>query len=393
MDIEKLLNDFIDGNLDPSHEETLFMNLVSNEDMRRDLKQHIKLKGLISNDKQAFTPQPDSLNLIGSKLGFSGFPPVETLKPSFFSKYKQGILSSATTAIAAILFYFLLPNDLLISNRSDGNINNMQSAFVKNENVNEKEVTNSSDSKNTIIVNDTVYVDRIKEVPVLISQDNFVDSETSSKESTYIVYNQKVQSPINKSIRYNSENVVVPDNQYNSFYSTPLINSSSIALNVEGFYNNFYNGAERNLNKNFQSLNNASLSILYNLSDRVSIGMDYSRENFYQSFISSLNDNAIRYFQNPDYQVFSIISRYDIDHLDLGPLNSYLQASIGVPLSERNTISGLVTRLGIGYQYDINGYWYFNTIFDYNLMSYNQNKINYISNKFGIRAGIGLRIR
>ena len=71
MDYSELLHDFLDGELNPVHEDTLFSALQTNESLRLEMKDLLEMRRAVEADKVAFMPSATSTNAIFSQLGFA----------------------------------------------------------------------------------------------------------------------------------------------------------------------------------------------------------------------------------------------------------------------------------------------------------------------------------
>ncbi len=71
MDYSELLHDFLDGELNPIHEDALFGALQRNEHLRLEMKDLLEMRRAVEADKAAFLPSASSTNAIFSQLGFA----------------------------------------------------------------------------------------------------------------------------------------------------------------------------------------------------------------------------------------------------------------------------------------------------------------------------------
>lgn len=382
MDIQKLIHDYMDGTLDPSNEEKLFASLSSDPYLRDELKNEMQLKSLIANDTEAYAPRTESLDAIGAKLGFEGFTNSKVPKAGFWSQYQQGIMSSLVTAIGAAIIYLLLP---------------FNGAFSEN---NDQFITSNEDQGNTKVIIDTVFNEKVVEVPTYIEKIVYTENiGTDQVEPPQFISNSLLASndQLLKLNTTRSSADILPISK-NIVSSHSLLGSFGKEIdlpdiNIETSLNSFYSNDPLTFDKNYQSLNNLSLSVLFAHKNRFSFGLDLTRENFYQTFVVNSDDKSLKYYQNPDYTTVSFLARYNYNLIDISGLNTFFQASIGVPVSERSNFSGIVSRLGMGLNYDINQNFYLTTLVNFNMMNYYQNQISYISDKLGVRAGLGIKLR
>jgi hypothetical protein len=85
MDYTKTIHDFLDGSLESSEEENLFLLLSNDDDLRSELKQQLAMKDAIKSDTKAFSPSAASTMAIFSALGFATpIAPEAAANPVFF---------------------------------------------------------------------------------------------------------------------------------------------------------------------------------------------------------------------------------------------------------------------------------------------------------------------
>ena len=126
MNYSELLHDFLDGALDGGQQETLFLALAQDAELRSEMQHLLRLKRAVQSDTEAFTPPPEAKEAIFAQLGFRTAPvqspqaiPPQSLpsqnipapvaaKPHGFL-WREILLSSlATSLTTALLFFFFL---------------------------------------------------------------------------------------------------------------------------------------------------------------------------------------------------------------------------------------------------------------------------------------------
>lgn len=65
------IQQLLDGELDPLHEQALFSALASNSDVRSELKQQLAIRHTVQNDRMALLPPAHLTNAVFSGLGFT----------------------------------------------------------------------------------------------------------------------------------------------------------------------------------------------------------------------------------------------------------------------------------------------------------------------------------
>ncbi len=71
MNYSEFLHDWIDGTLASQHEETVFIALARDPELRSELQDLIRIRAAVQNDTAAFTPSPTDTSAIFGRLGFS----------------------------------------------------------------------------------------------------------------------------------------------------------------------------------------------------------------------------------------------------------------------------------------------------------------------------------
>jgi hypothetical protein len=70
-DYTSLLYDFVDGSLEHQHEEMLFAEMSTNQELRNELKELLALNGALQSDVKAFVPPVESTMKIFNTLGYT----------------------------------------------------------------------------------------------------------------------------------------------------------------------------------------------------------------------------------------------------------------------------------------------------------------------------------
>ncbi len=106
MDTSHLLQLWLDGDLDVSNEQQLFAELASDSALREEMHDLLALREVVAMDHSAYVPSDTATRAVFERLGFT--PPAAS-PLSWFGKYKQGILSSTTTAAIMLLLFLWDP--------------------------------------------------------------------------------------------------------------------------------------------------------------------------------------------------------------------------------------------------------------------------------------------
>lgn len=397
MDYQILIHDFVDGTLDKSQEENLFLALSSSEELRNELRQTIALEKAFSKKLSAFAPSAKSTVAIFSGLSMAipgsvanAGVAASTKTIAFITKYMQAILGSLATALVATSVFFAV---------SSYNSNDKESATVPANSVVNKSadyVNNSFDlpRMSSIDVTETIVKADSKSVPVKSSsnlniadrvKDETVFTQAESSELTEFINFSEIQ---------NNQSNIFTRNDFttNSYYSKinsenyPLfINSElkGLGLSLE-FHGNQYvllqkNEVPQSSNPLFS---NAGITLLYNFNENLSVGLDLRQEFIYQKFEGTDEEgNQYLYKQYPNYLNLSAVLRYGFNINEW--LDFYSQLMVG------GTVTGAMVRSGVGFK--ISPYPDLNFLlgFDGMIFGYQHQNKFYESSKLGLNFGIG----
>lgn len=239
MDYNDLIQDFVDGSIEPNKEEELFLLLSNNDEMRSELKQVLAIKEAVKNDKKAYTPAPESTMKIFNTLGFQApipeapipvTPKTNIFSNLFNSKYSQGIIGGfIAAATTAIIILSLMPwnsdfnsqysnydnnlqnnipytsnfnNDNYHNNNNNNDITSSNNYGNSNPDINNSKM-NSSTSNFTLKDSNAYKNTKTEKIRTIIKyvyikndsntkQDNIIVSDTINEENTFVNNNGNV---------------------------------------------------------------------------------------------------------------------------------------------------------------------------------------------------------
>ncbi|GAB1370300.1 hypothetical protein MASR1M45_03600 [Candidatus Kapaibacterium sp.] len=398
----ELINEFLDGALSSTEEEQLFAGLSSDSELRYELKQQLAIKSAIKSDVGAFTPKAESTLSIFNELGLiapvsvasagAGNSFVNFLKLNSTLIYTGVISSIATIAVMLLLLDFDMTNS---GNSSDHNPKHSSKVdLIKPVETYGKNTLNSGiyEDKSSLkaepvkVVYKYIYVNEDNKNKQQNISDLAEDNNQNQSFSSIWIDNQQLNDEysffdksIYKSKQGNFANTeVIPIANLWSEFSQ----NKNFSFEVRG--SEYQQNDIRTSNKNDFILPNTGFSFLYKISDEMKIGLDYRRENFYQSFSGFEDGQYFLFEQKPDLVTISMMLKYNPEFLQIYEFKPFLSANIG------GNIAGPVGRLMIGSDIYLNNYMYFNLGVDYNLLMYKQNGNNFISGKPGFHIGAGI---
>lgn len=421
MNILEHINDFAEGTLNPDLEVNLFNELSKNEELRQELKHHILINNTTKFDKKAFMPAADTTLSLFSKMGFST---LSNESPTFWQKYKQGIISSLVSASLVAFLFLLFMNPY--SNSNFNNTNNItltkkveipnfpisanKEIIKSNQNSFQPKFENSSTNQikyvyNTMYIYDSTIIEKnvllYNELKILKNKLSLAINNSEKTSYNYDKQNEiiKLQDELyklhnnslaNKKVDNVNLRTQVPDLNSN-FDNSPKVNllkqESDMGLILElGMSKDYYTTQENIKPKDIQLLNKSRISLMYKLSNELALGYEMRRENFYLVYNHISNDNQFYiYEQQPNFVSHSIILKYSPNILKFYNINPYISLVGG------GNSAGELGRIILGLDCSIynNNYLYINT--DYNFLNYTHESIKYTTSKYGLQLGLGVK--
>lgn len=400
MDYLNLLEDYIDGGLDPAKEEELFFHLSVNEELRIQMRRMLALEASIKDNTEYFTPPSNVVMGLFNRLDI---PTKATSVASiglltrlkiFYSKYSKGIITGILSFVGGVVLTLLLLRQE--EPFSKGEINSGNLAFDATEKAQIPEITNIDFDAIALLSNyqgAEGLPDKITSASPAKSISNVTnesESNANSREIEPIVASNMQSIPyteipgVKNTLRTTSQ--LHPGSTAFSLSLNP--GNSGLMLEFHGS-NDWHLPAASISPKQYAGLNNTAFAALYQLSDRFALGIDYRRENFFLKYESTeeLNEKYIYEIQ-PNLESVCLIGRYHFSEYDLdrlGHMNTFGQLSVG-----GNSI-GMVGRLMGGIKYHPNAKFAFLLGIEYSHLGYNHQGETFHSGKVGLHYGISYR--
>lgn len=384
------LNEFAEGTLDSAAEHELFGRLAASSELRSELKQLMAFNSAINSNRSLFSVPVDSKAKIFSSIGFNPAPvpqpvPITARIGDLFKKYYGRIFAGIGCAAAgAIIAYMLLG-----APEPDNGKN------FAGKTVNAAIPTVSSmqtDAPVKSIIRDTVVI--VKYV-MLKEEEKYSENLASAAENPIT---QEALSANNTSVpELRFSNVISSNGTKPNFLSSgnerdmpvfainqefPLFTSVGNlkkGLSVEVRGSQYWNMPEASMNPSkYAMFNNTGITILYDISENISLGLDMRQENFFQTFDGDDKYGLpVMYEQQPNFTSFGAVLRYDSRSTkSLRPIYQVIaggnqvgilgRASAGFAYSPYSDISFV---LGLEYSYLL--YSYQNKMFNSQKLGFN----------------------
>lgn len=414
MEKYRSIYEFADGDLPTENEEELFSLLAGDPDARAELKQVLAIKEAVKSDSKAFTPPLSSTNAIFSSLGFAS-PAIVAQAPQITKLHLlkdwaalhsksiiTGISSAGLTAALFLLFFkpyagYVSNNNYVEKSKTDAHSFSQSVPFTDSRALpaeNQNELPKEKVVYKYIVVERQVEapsnsVENIAEAPSNIVE---IPSLTKDESSSQLSLNTNMNLDVNLPNQIdNGQNYVnMPIEQFNFKPQVKTGERVGLAFEMRGMQ--YKSSVKENVNPDSkQPLNNSSITLLYEISPELSLGVDYARENFYQKFegaenrLESSGTNYFQYEQNPNFETYGVVVRYIPNFANFQYIKLLTQGSLG-----GNKV-GYVGRVMLGTEIEPIRNYSLILGYDYSSMFYPHQNKWYNSNKKGFQIGAAVK--
>ncbi len=421
MNYDELIQDFLDGTLDPSGERDLLFAVAGDDELRSELKRHMAIQRAVKSDTQAFVPSAKSTGSIFSSLGYAvpGGVAAEAARRGIFSKigaiaakYSQGLIGGlmatvATLVVVLLLLEFFGSGGTFTSNKSESeataatigtdNHNRTQHTAGSDRFSKEIPVTSSSDKNESKVVYKTKYVylpvkiDTIKIIEEALGKmaakfsDNSLSDEINDSRRNVI---SRVSPAVNDYFESNRsefilrEPVPAPIFDFTPRPRARIERDRKFALAIRASQP-FYSTPIEVSPENDRIFNNYGIAFSYAPTDFLAVGADLRRENFYQIYETGPDRSGYywRHEQQPNFTSAGIFAR-GVWSDALPGFSPYAQFGFG------GNVGGYALRPSIGFVYSPYPGISFILDVEYNNFRFTQDGAVYNSEKTNLNYGI-----
>lgn len=427
MSYNRLIHDYLEGELDQTGEDALFAHLSANSGLRNEFNTQVKLNNLVAMDLNRITVPSDLTGAVFSRLGYANAPSVVALQDDsvgFVKKYSGFLILLLLLFTAGTSIYLYMENSNLkglLGTSSNSTSYPTMESYASDENINSNlrdnqsefsnnlsDVIPSSNSTKNSIANSTssrksgtqkgnfgnnLFVSDNKNIS---QKDNYLDLKTDSREFTnsikffgsfdnsispnaYFSENDyRVNSAIStKSLDYGNEAYIYNPN---GLYSLNLPNWSIQLryLNNQGAYPPY------SVNSDESIFMNNSIGVWYHYTRDISFGVELGNEKFAQEFIY----NNLNYSQSPSMYWGGISFRYNMPDIIPYTLNPYI-----VTTAAYSSIGGGIGKAQGGIIFNISEPFSVFVGAEYGVLIYSVSSRLYDSQKLGLTGGININFR
>ncbi len=408
MNYSELIHNYLERELDPIAEEKLFNALNSNDELRKEFKNQIKIDKAFSQKLSSFVPSCAATTNLFAKLGInlSAFPPAlaqSTIpkKNGFFRPLNKIFISGLISAtLTAGIFLLTFKDKLFDSSETFVKSTPSQSTYQESQSA-KAEIIQDRQTDN--ILTDNISQTQIKKQqiisePIITTHDDdtITISQIPEEQAIEVVNNEYFE-------QYTQTEPVIYETNFSQQRFGPLNQKnqhiSRITPNIVLRSPRNLNGIRLELNSSqyFQlpkaeiaeswipAFHNNGIAISYKLNDKFKIGSEFRNEHFYQKFEGTDElGNKFRYYQFPNYPSLSIFSSYNFLNSDF--INGFVQLSAG------GTITGAMGRFAIGAEFEPSPYYTFTFKIETSVLHFMHQNNHFFSPKIGLNYGIGLNL-
>lgn len=384
MDYSKLIDLYLEGELNTIEKDLLFAELSRNPELREYFDQQIQFNQLFQKDFQTISPPIEATNYIFSSLNFkipnSNFPHPHNVPTPFFLKFKQMLLkylpfitsSVIGGLVSFVLIWFLIPRERTSAPVQSQNYTFTQENLPATQSNEIPKIVAGESKRNAIGIQNLESIIQsaferwvnqyfAKSYPNNIMQnDTIPNSNTLSVTENSSIRNlskEKDLWTLNPNLIPKAKHIPVFSNNNNVYQisdrSNFLLNQlGKISLSFRGYM--MKSDPEVNVNANQTSLlNNAGVGIGYKIAENSSIGFEVGQEKFAQKFTLVRNEDKSFYKQNPLLwwygiyyqqafsQLFSMAALKPLAKLFIGgtPAGPLLRGSVGLQYTPDRRVS------------------------------------------------------
>ncbi len=384
MDYTKLIDLYLEGELNTIEKDLLFAELSRNPELREYFDQQIQFNQLFQKDFQTISPPIESTNYIFSSLNFkipnSSFPQPHNAPTPFFLKFNQMLfkyLPYVASSIIGGLVTFVLIWLLIPRNPSSTPVQSQTYTLTQSnlpvphsqeipKIVAGESKQNGIRPQNLESIIQSAFKKWFSQYFAQRSPDNVMQNDTNPISNTLsAIDNSNVHSistvkdlwTLNPNFNQKEKYIPILSNSNNVYQ---ISNQSDFLLDQLGRVSLSFRGymmkSEPDVNVNSKQtslLNNAGIGIGYQLGESSSLGLEFGQEKFAQKFTLTRNEDKSFYKQNPLLwwygiyyqqafsQLFSISALKPLAKLFLGgtPAGPLLRGSVGLQYTPDRRVS------------------------------------------------------
>lgn len=396
---------FLDGELPIEQEESLFVEMAANPELRAEMRDGLAMRSAISKDIEAFTPTPEQTRAVFAGLGFKN--PLAPDRGENTTRYRTLPLVWLFfgVSIGALLSYMYSNNDF--QKRYEALRTSMQSkvesltAQIKNTppTVSSYEVKDDAENKPKETIR-TVIVYRDRFVPTYSAVDNNslfserMPSEELDREpadGNTITLNDPTQfSPaaLSQGANVSLQPRTLPN--YSGFAVNNRLSFRSedfpqFWLQVRGI-GTLTQNPDLAASSVISGLGNVNVAIGYSFNENLAAGVELGREPFMLRYSGVTKGRKFNYEQQSSMLLGGLMLQGKMDHIEsldnIQPVGTIFLGGSEI---------GLLGRLSLGVYYPFNKSVAFYGGIEYSVLGFQYQSVSYDAQKLGITYGMQFR--
>lgn len=281
MDYTRMIHDYLDGELNSMHQDILFAELATNQDLRFDFNQQVKLQVIAQSDMAMISPPIEATNVIFSSLGFS-IPSEEylnnlagdTVATSPITSIKRFWTKHFALNVIVLLLLFM-SGTMLVLNPDILNTNSGNNTAISNgQNVYQTDKNNISNN-----------ISGMSSIPIVSSIAGSTDNSRNITDNGSVVRhsNRNPRSGANY-----GTNSISGNNSGNSSNIVDMVNGTDLSANGLSTGQNIFSDDEliSDASQDMNLINTANRRVNSSMStnSNVLVNPTQSRKEFYSNF-------------------------------------------------------------------------------------------------------------
>ncbi len=327
MDYLKLIDLYLEGELNGVEKELLFKEMANNPELQEYLEQQIQFSQLFYKDMQTITVPAEVTNSVFSALNFNipnaKYVPSTPLILNFWSalqrfatRFLPYVASSLVGGLIAFaLLWWFLPNGNLVQNPIG------QTNLVAEQGVpvgTAQEVPQITSGKEQLFTKkdvERILQQTLEKYFANLLQNNYITSNSSQsltneevpsnitiEQSPTVKTNSAIELTMLNKPTFSNKIVEQPTPRVPLFATNTTSVLTSKLRNITLGFRGYALKSDPDVNINLSEkglLNNAGISIGYNLGQNTNVGFEFGQEKFAQKYSLTLYGETTYYKQNP----------------------------------------------------------------------------------------------
>jgi hypothetical protein len=405
MENERLIHEYLEGELNPLLADRLFSELAINQDLRSEFGRQLQINKLTKEDMCSITVPAKESEELFAKLGFSMPSKDNATKISLLTNLRNTLTSArirySTVAALALAIssgvYFMKDNNAEIAvekiskptHTYQNSITPMPSSTepsssdnIDNTNSGVKSL-NKKRSFNTFSANKTSDNNR----DLAKSADNAETVESTNNRSSYAPAPTLAYSPVHSfapmNLRFGDSKREFPIYRALELSSDYRDSKFEISWSRASVKEKAINALPDKRSDFFGN----KITALYKINNEHAVGLEFGEDSFYQEFDYFNGEQTTKYKQAPTYFWLAGAYRFSPEALQIADIATpYAKIALG------GAKGGVIGKLGMGFNFSVSPTINAFIGGEYGSFIYNVGNSTYISDKFSLVYGASINL-